>query len=141
MRKIAAIAVLAVVGVSSPAMADEARVEVRGGIAFSSGDSLAVAGVAGGYDFDLGDRGPFIGGEVSADLPLQDTSALLFGFTGRIGTKIGEAGRLYAAGGYSVNAIDAFHIGAGYQHKFGRKLYGKVEYRRYLSDNYALTAW
>jgi hypothetical protein len=137
MKKFAAAVILAGIGFATPAMADEARVEARGGIAFSSGDSVAVAGLAAGYDFDLGESGPFIGGEVSADLPLDsDANVLIFGFTGRIGAKVGDEGRLFAAGGYSVNGIDAFHVGAGYQHKFGDRFYGKLEYRRFLSNNY-----
>ena len=136
MKKIAAVVALAGIGFASPATAGEGRVEARGGIAFSSGESVAVAGLAAGYDVDLSDNGPFVGAEVSVDLPLEETSALLFGFTGRIGTRVGDAGRLYVAGGYSVNAIDAFHVGAGYQYKFSDRFYGKVEYRRFLSNNY-----
>jgi outer membrane immunogenic protein len=65
----------------------------------------------------------------------------------RVGYKVSEQGTLYALAGYtnarfraayttpagvttrdSAN-FDGFRVGAGYQHAFGDKLYGKVEYR------------
>jgi outer membrane immunogenic protein len=65
----------------------------------------------------------------------------------RVGYKVSEQGTLYALAGYtnarfraayttstgvttrdSAN-YDGFRLGAGYQHAFGDKLYGKVEYR------------
>ncbi len=65
----------------------------------------------------------------------------------RLGYKVGERGTLYALAGYS-NArfrfdyttpagvttrdsrnLDGFRLGAGYQHDFGERMYGKVEYR------------
>jgi outer membrane immunogenic protein len=65
----------------------------------------------------------------------------------RLGYKVSEQGTLYALAGYtnarfratyttpanvttrdSAN-FDGFRLGAGYQHAFGEKVYGKVEYR------------
>lgn len=65
----------------------------------------------------------------------------------RAGYKVSDQGTLYALAGYtnaqvkfayttpagvtssdSAN-LDGFRLGAGYQHNFGEKLYGKVEYR------------
>jgi outer membrane immunogenic protein len=65
----------------------------------------------------------------------------------RLGYKVSDRGTLYALAGYT-NArfrfdyttpagvttrdgrnLDGFRLGAGYQHDFGKKLYGKVEYR------------
>ncbi|HYI40989.1 MAG TPA: porin family protein [Allosphingosinicella sp.] len=65
----------------------------------------------------------------------------------RLGYKVSERGTLYALAGYT-NArfrfdyttpggvttrdgrnLDGFRLGAGYQHDFGKKMYGKVEYR------------
>ena len=65
----------------------------------------------------------------------------------RLGYKVSERGTLYALAGYT-NArfrfdyttpagvttrdsrnLDGFRLGAGYQHGFGEKMYGKVEYR------------
>lgn len=130
-----AVAVLAA-GTAMPALADEGRVEVRGGAAFTNGDddAEAVIGAAAGYDFDLADSSVFIGGEGSIDVPLANDFAAVFGLTGRIGAKLSDTDRLYATGGYSFNGIDAVHVGAGYQHRFGKTFYGKVEYRRFLEN-------
>lgn len=65
----------------------------------------------------------------------------------RLGYKVSERGTLYALAGYT-NArfrfdyttpggvttrdsrnLDGFRLGAGYQHGFGRNMYGKIEYR------------
>ncbi len=121
------IAVIAV-----PAAADEGRVEARGGAAGLDDNEGGVAGIAGGYDFDLGDSKIFVGVEGSADVTLGDIDIALFGISGRLGAKLGEASRLYAIGGYSINAIDASHVGVGFQQGFGKSLYGKIEYRRFL---------
>jgi len=65
----------------------------------------------------------------------------------RLGYKVSDRGTLYALAGYT-NArfrfdyttpggvttrdgrnLDGFRLGAGYQHDFGKRMYGKVEYR------------
>lgn len=119
--------------IASPALAGEARIEARGGVAWASGESEAIAGVAAGYDFDLGE-GAFAGIEASADKILVDGTDVVFGITGRVGPKIGDAGKLYADAGYSFGDGDAAHVGAGYQHKFGANFYGKIEYRLFLNE-------
>ncbi len=136
MRKFIVAAALTAAAVSAPAFAaegGEGRVEARGGIVFASGASEAIAGVAAGYDFDLGET-TFIGVEASADKILVDGSDILFGATARVGGKIGEKGKLYATAGYTFGEGDAFHAGAGYQHAFGENAYGKLEYRRFFSS-------
>lgn len=133
MRKFAVLAAVAAAAVASPALAGEGRVEARGGIAWVGGASEAIAGVAAGYDFDLGDKG-FAGVEVSGDKLLVGGTDVIFGLTGRLGGKIGENTKLFAAAGYSFGEGDAAHIGAGLQHKFGSRFYGKVEYRLFLND-------
>lgn len=125
--KFAALATLAVAAVAAPAQANEARVEARGGIAFAFGDEEAVAGVAAGYDFDLGEDG-FAGVEVSADKVLRGGFDVQFGFTGRVGINTSEAGRLYVNGGYTAGELDDWRMGLGYQHDLGESLYAKVEY-------------
>ena len=120
---------------ATPALAEgEGRIEARGGIAFTSNASEAIAGIAAGYDFDLGAGKGFAGVEVSADKLLVGGADVLFGVTGRLGTRIGENGRLFGTAGYSFNDGDAFHAGAGYQHNLGEKAFAKVEYRRYFND-------
>ncbi|VWX51826.1 hypothetical protein [Novosphingobium sp. 9U] len=119
---------------SAPALANEARIEARGGVVWAAGDSEAIAGVAAGYDFDLGGSG-FVGAEVSADKILTDDTRFLFGLGGRAGMKLGENGKLYAAAAYQTKPCryceESVSLGAGYQHAFG-KLYGKVEYRHFF---------
>lgn len=122
---------------ATPALANETRVEARGGIVWNNGDSDATAGVAAGYDFDLGNMA-FAGGEVTADKILTSGTKVSFGFNGRLGAKVGDAGKLYAVGGYNTESCDAcdgtWTAGAGYQHGFSN-LYGKVEYRHFFVKN------
>lgn len=119
---------------ATPALANEARVEARGGIVWSQGDSEAIAGIAAGYDYDLGSAA-FVGAEVSADKILTDGTRVTFGFNGRGGAKLGENGKLYVVGGYNTKNCEfcdgTWTLGGGYQHSFGN-LYGKVEYRHFF---------
>lgn len=120
---------------ATPALANEARVEARGGVIWGGGDTEATAGAALGYDFDLG-TSAFAGAEVSGDKVLTSGTKVAFGFTGRAGVKVGTGGKVYANGGYTTefadNAEGNWHVGAGYQQNLGSQLYGKVEYRHYL---------
>lgn len=136
MKKIAVALAVITTGMSAPAMADEARVEVRSGVAFDNGRHVAewVLGAAAGYDFDLADSGVFVGSEGSVDLVAGSTAAV-FGLTGRLGGKLSDADRLYATGGYSFNGVEGVHAGAGYQHRFGKTFYGKVEYRHVFDSD------
>ena len=135
MKKIFIVAAALTAGsLATTAMANEGRVEARGGIVWASGAEEGVAGVAAGYDFDLGDT-MFIGVEGSADKILADDTDLIWGTTGRIGAKVGERGKLYATAGYSFGeGEDVPHLGAGYQHRVGRNAYLKAEYRHFFSD-------
>ncbi len=125
--------------IATPAMANEARVEARGGVYWSPGYSKGTAGAAAGYDFDLGSSG-FAGAEVSADKVLDsNANRVAFGFTGRAGIKASPDDKLFVAGGYTTKICElcesAEHLGAGYEHKFGSGLYGKVEYRHFFTNN------
>jgi hypothetical protein len=125
----------AAAAVATPALANEARVEARGGVIWGGGDTEATVGAAAGYDFDLG-TSAFAGAEVSGDKILTSGTKVGWGFTGRAGVKVGNGGKLYANGGYTTEFCDTcegnWHVGAGYQQNLGSKLYGKVEYRHYL---------
>ena len=140
MRKTAiTLALAASAAVATPAHAEaEGRVETRGGIAWANGNEEAVAGVAAGYDFDLGQKetgSVFFGVEGSADKILANGADVVFGATARLGAKIGENGKLYGTAGYSFGeGEDVPHIGAGYQQKLGESLYVKAEYRHFFSD-------
>jgi hypothetical protein len=123
--------------VATPALANEGRVEARGGVIWGGGDTEATIGAALGYDFDLG-TSAFVGAEVSGDKVLVSDTKVAFGFTGRLGAKINEVGKLYANGGYTTEFCDncdgSWHLGAGYQHDFGTRMYGKVEYRHFFPE-------
>lgn len=139
MRKIAL--VLAAAGaatIATPAAAEgEVRAEVRGGIIWAFDESEATAGAAVGYDFDLGET-TFAGVELSGDKVLVDGADVAFGTTARFGTRLGDSGKLFAAGGYTFglddDAGDAWHLGAGYHHKLGQSLYIGTEYRHFFAD-------
>lgn len=140
MRKV----LLAVAAVSAlaatPALANEGRVEARGGVIWfgNGGGSEDVWGVAAGYDFDLGSSA-FAGLEASGDIVGATGSKVAFGFSGRLGTKLGENTKLFADGGYTTEpctgCVDAIHAGVGAEVGFGKNLYGKLGYRHYFTSN------
>jgi len=129
------LAIAVSLAVASPALANEGRVEARGGVIWSGGNSEATAGLAAGYDWDLGQTA-FFGIEGSADKVLVSGSDPYFGLTARAGVKAGANGKLFVAGGYTVgDGQDKPHLGAGYEHKLGTNLYLKGEYRHFFSDS------
>lgn len=139
MRKIAIAVAAAATAFAAPAFAQEAagegRVEARGGIAWANGFEEAVAGVAAGYDFDLGEAA-FIGAEASADKILAGGADVVWGVGGRVGANVGTQGKLFAAGGYAFGeGEDVPYLGGGYEHKLGDSgVYIKAEYRHFFSD-------
>lgn len=127
-------AAAASLAVASPALANEARVEARGGVIWGGGDEEATAGIAAGYDFDLGSSA-FAGAEVSADKVLVSGSDVYVGFTGRVGLKAGAKTKVFVDGGYTVSdGEDMPHLGAGVEHKVTDSLYLKAGYRHHFSD-------
>jgi outer membrane immunogenic protein len=135
MRKITLAAAALAAFSATPAFAKgEARVEAYGGIAFAGGTSAAFVGVGGGYDFDLGDKA-FVGLDVGVSKVLQRGTKAFGNVGGRIGAKTGGNGRIFATGGigFCCGGSDPY-FGVGYQHKLGRKVYGKIEYRKVLSS-------
>lgn len=138
MRKFTILVALAGAAFATHASANEGRIEARGGVAFGSGSSEAIAGVAAGYDFDLGSSA-FIGAEVSADKILEDNTRIALGFSARAGVKINEKAKLYAIGGYQTKPCqfcdESWNAGAGLEFPLGRMLYGKLEYRHYFLDH------
>lgn len=137
MRKVL-FAIAASAALATPALANEARVEARGGVAWSGGSSEATAGIAAGYDFDLGSSA-FAGLEVSGDKVLASGSIVSVGFTGRAGIKAGEKARLFAAGGYSTAQCSGcggnWNLGAGGEFDVAEKIYLKAEYRHFFKNN------
>lgn len=142
MRKFAIALATAATLISAPAFAQDAagqaRVEARGGIVFDGDDSDAIAGIAAGYDFDLGSSA-FVGGEVTADKILADDTDITLGFNGRLGAKLAGGTKLYGIGGYQTKPCDlceeSWTAGAGAEVPFGQNLYGKVEYRHFFVGN------
>lgn len=137
MRKII-LPLIASLAIATPAMANEGRIEARGGVFWTDGYTQDAYGVAAGYDFDLGETA-FAGVEVSGDKIADSGTQVAFGMTGRLGAKMGESGKLYATGGYTTETCDicdndSVHAGLGYEQGFGNKLYGKVEYRHFFVD-------
>ncbi|MEQ1542258.1 MAG: porin family protein [Novosphingobium sp.] len=137
MRKII-LPLLASLAIATPALANEARVEARGGVIWSNGASEDVWGVAAGYDFDLGDTA-FAGFEVSGDKIGVSGSKVAFGGTARLGMKAGESTRLFAAGGYTTEVCDlcegTWNLGAGAEQNITEKVYVKAEYRHFFENN------
>ncbi len=126
------------VAVASPALANEARVEVRGGVLFGGGVTEDVYGVAAGYDIDMGKQG-FVGLEVSGDKVATSGSDIAFGVSGRAGYKADTGTRLFVAGGYTSKicstCVDTVHAGAGFEQNIGSNAYGKLEYRHYFAGS------
>lgn len=115
-------------------------------------------GIAGGYDFDLGNVVAGVEAEFSESSGKADFDETVDGFGGnlavgrdiyvggRLGFKAGQNALIYAKGGYTNTSIDAtvnngtdsidvgtdvegFRAGFGGEVLFGNNLYGKVEYR------------
>ena len=139
MKKFAVAAALLSAVVAVPAMAadgGEVRAEVRGGYITGSGFDDATIGAAAGYDFDLGAT-TFAGAEVAGDKVLEDGADVQFSAGGRVGAKVGAAGKAYVTGGYTFTDIDDPYVGAGYQHKLGQNMYAKAEYRHQFIGNFS----
>lgn len=137
MKKFAVAAALLSAVVATPALAQngEGHVEVRGGYITGSGLDDATLGVAGGYDYNLGDKA-FAGVEIAGDKVLIDGTKVQFSSGARLGANLGTNGKLYATGGYTFGQIDDPYVGAGYQHKLTQNVYGKVEYRHQFINNF-----
>lgn len=137
MKKFAVAAALLSAVVATPALAQngEGHVEVRGGYITGSGLDDATLGVAGGYDYNLGDKA-FAGVEIAGDKVLINGAKVQFSSGARLGANLGTNGKLYATGGYTFGQIDDPYVGAGYQHKLTQNVYGKVEYRHQFINNF-----
>lgn len=138
MRKVLLGLAVAAAAIATPALANEARVEARGGIVWDGGDSEDVYGIAAGYDFDLGSSA-FAGVEVSGDKIAASNTKVAFGATGRLGAKVGGNTKVYVDGGYTSENCDlcedAVHAGAGVELGFASNLYGKLGYRHFFVNN------
>ncbi|MES2700243.1 MAG: hypothetical protein V4647_11600 [Pseudomonadota bacterium] len=126
-------AVAACAFAATPALANEARVEARGGIAWVSGTSTESIGLAVGYDADLDDSF-FAGIEAVADTDF-DFSDPVLGVNARLGANVGEGGKAFVTAGYAYDTWSEFDdavIGAGYQHNIGTNALLSIQYQRYV---------
>jgi len=123
---------------ATPALADEFRAEVRGGVWWAQGVHKGTIGVAAGRDFNVATL-LFVGIEGSADKILTTGTKVSFGASGRAGANVTPWDKVYLAAGYSTKPCDlcegAASIGAGWEHKIILGLYGKVEYRHFIGRN------
>lgn len=129
----------AAAAVATPAMANEARIEARTGVIWDSNNSDAIAGVAAGYDYDLGDKA-FIGVQGSADKVLTDDTRVSWGVGGRAGFKLTPATKAYATANWQSKPCrycnSAVGVGGGVQQSLGSRYFVKAEYQHQLvGDN------
>lgn len=129
------LAAVAAAATATPALANEARIEARTGMIWDGSDSDAVAGVAAGYDYDLGEK-LFVGVEGSADKVLASDTRVSWGAGGRVGAKVTPTSKLYALANWQSKSCStcnsAVGVGGGWQQNLGEKVYGKVEYKHLL---------
>lgn len=133
------LAAVAAVAAATPALANEARVEARTGIIWDGSDSEAVAGVAVGYDYDLGSKF-FVGVEGSADKVLTSDTRVSWGVGGRAGFKVTPTTKLYAnstwQSKFSKYGNSAVAVGGGVEQALDNRFYAKAEYKHLLvGDN------
>lgn len=136
MKKITYIAAIALTAFATPSMASEARMELRGGVAWVPGVSTESIGLALGYDADVGGN-VFVGGEVVADTDFDFVSPVI-GLNARLGTKVAENTKLYITGGYAHDTdfgTDDAVVGAGAEFGLGTKTFVSLQYQRYLDTD------
>lgn len=138
MRKVLIALAATAAAVASPALANEGRIEARGGVIWDGGATEDVWGVAAGYDWDLGET-VFTGVEMSADKVGASGSGMALGFTGRLGVKAGASTRLIADAGYTANTCtacdDPVHAGVSVEQGLGNNVYARVGWRHYFYDS------
>ncbi|MCJ2185263.1 outer membrane protein [Novosphingobium beihaiensis] len=129
------LAAVAAAAAATPALANEARVEARGGVVWDGSDSDAVAGVAAGYDYDLGDKF-FVGVQGSADKVLASNTRVSWGVGGRAGVKVQPGTKVYGVASwqskYCRYCNSAVGVGAGVQQDLGSRYFVKGEYQHLL---------
>ncbi|WIA58317.1 hypothetical protein N6H05_11145 [Sphingobium sp. WTD-1] len=129
---------LALALASSPARADEAYVELTGGLSWNGEGTDAISGIAGGYDVDLDERF-FVGVEAVAEKLLVRDTRVAWGIGGRIGVELVRENKLFIGANWQSKdcreCSDAIGIGTGWEHNLTEKLYLKIEYKRLLIGN------
>ncbi|MGA1809619.1 MULTISPECIES: outer membrane beta-barrel protein [Sphingobium] len=138
MHKLAPLFAAALALVSSPARADEAYVELTGGVSWNSEGTDAISGIAAGYDMDLDERF-FVGVEATAEKLLVDDMRVAWGIGGRLGVELVRDNKLFVGVNWQSKDCrecgDAIGLGTGWEHNLTEKLYLKVEYKRLFISN------
>ncbi len=138
MRILSLLGTIILAATSASAIAGETKGEIRGGgIANNDGAALLVgAGI--GHDWSVGEK-LFIGVQATGEVDVGGSTGIIAG-VGRFGPKLGERSRLFVLGG--VAALPDYGnksmfpvVGAGAEIGFGKKLYGKLEYRIFPGSN------
>lgn len=132
-------AAVAAAAAATPALANEARVEARTGVIWDGSNSDAVAGIAAGYDYDLGNN-LFVGIQGSADKVLASDTRVSWGAGGRIGVEAAPGTKVYALADWQSKNCrfcnSAVGVGGGVQQDVGARYYVKAEYQHLLvGDN------
>ncbi|MFC0202972.1 outer membrane protein [Novosphingobium soli] len=137
------LAAAAAVAAATPALANEARIEARTGVIWDGSDSDAVAGVAVGYDYDLGEK-LFVGVQGSADKVLTGGTRVSWGAGGRIGARVLPATKVYALADWQSkncrSCNSAVGVGGGVQQDLGSRTYLKAEYQHLLVGDHTTDA-
>ncbi|MCJ2177058.1 hypothetical protein [Novosphingobium album (ex Hu et al. 2023)] len=136
---IVSLAAAAAAVLATPALANETRVETRGGVIWNNGDTEAIAGIAAGYDYDLGDKF-FAGVQGSADKVLTSNTRVTWGVGGRVGAKVLPTTKAYALASWQSKSCrycnSAVGVGGGLQQDLGSRYFVKAEYQHLLvGDN------
>ena len=134
--RLLAFSLVGALAAATPALADEARVELRGGVGWPDGQAAkGEVGAAAGYDWSLG-SGAFFGAEESVDKVLASGQKVRWGTSGRLGAHVTPNDKLYATAGYAYGkGPNAPTVGAGWEHGLGGKAYGKVEYKHFFNED------
>lgn len=129
------LAAVAAVAAATPAMANELRVEARGGVIWDGSDADAVAGVAVGYDYNLADK-LFVGVQASADKIIADNTRVSWGVGGRLGVNVLPSTKVYAVADWQSKncryCYSAVGVGGGIQQDIGTRYYVKAEIQHLL---------
>lgn len=121
---------LASVIAATPALANEARVDVTGGAVWNHSDTEATIGATAGYDFDLQPSGGFVGVEGTVQKVLAGGYDVEGNLGVRAGAHLTPTTKVYGLAGYTLRqGIDTPNLGAGVQQNIANKLYVKAEYK------------
>ncbi|TCU54882.1 outer membrane protein with beta-barrel domain [Novosphingobium sp. PhB57] len=122
----------------TPAWADEAYVEVTGGVNWNDEETDAITGVALGYDVDLNETF-FVGVEGTAEKLLTDGTRVAWGIGGRAGAEVLPQSKVFVGLNWQSKDCrdcgNAVGLGTGWEQNLTEKLYAKVEFKHLFVGN------